>query len=491
VPPAQCRLGCEAQVIKNLGRRTRAGPFLSDSLTTLAARVGGKGLSALTVVFAARFLGVDAFGEYVALAAAVTIGASFGDLGLGDYVTYKLAVRPQDGRPLSAALRVRAPIAAALVVLATLLTALVRQWRPMAVPAIALSLSGGLDLLAGACVSALRGHQLFRRAAYVAIFRSATLLCLVIPVLYVFPNITAFSLAILGSAFCGFAMSWFLTPGSYAALRTRTPGIGWLLRELWPYAVCGVLFILYFRIDVLLLAKLSALSEVGIYGAAYKMLEACLLAPSIFGSVLLPYFGAAISRSGTAWQECYDAALDLTLWGSLVVVSVLSTISGPLVRILYGKSFSASVGVFNILVLALFLMMITGGVHAAALLSTEVMRQATVTSALAVCVNVVSNLVLIPLLAARGAALSTVASEVVMLAGNFYLLNHKGLKARAKRVALPALAAVLVLVGSLAGGGWHFFALVVVAPAAVMFLRVAIKGLPVLSRHSRVVADHA
>lgn len=55
-----------------------------------------------------------------------------------------------------------------------------------------------------------------------------------------------------------------------------------------PYGILGIMGLLYFRVDTLLLSYMRGNYETGIYGAAYRFLEAVIFIPIAYSSALFP-----------------------------------------------------------------------------------------------------------------------------------------------------------------------------------------------------------
>lgn len=191
-----------------------------------------------------------------------------------------------------------------------------------------------------------------------------------------------------------------------------------------PYGLLGVLGLLYFRIDTVLLSYLKGSFETGIYGAAYKFLEAVIFIPSALSVALFPVLAKFHEASPQNLKNLYFKSLKmmlliglLILFGYILVLPVI--ISSVLPQYL------PSITAIQILSLAIPFMFI----HVPAvtvLLSTEkFLKQVLVLSVGMVIFNIGANLILIPKFGFIGASWVTVASEILSFIIFFILVKKK------------------------------------------------------------------
>jgi len=121
----------------------------------------------------------------------------------------------------------------------------------------------------------------------------------------------------------------------------------------WPLAIGVVLNLLYFRADTLILSAYHSAGRVGLYGAAYKVLEVLTTFPHMFMSLILPLFTAAwvkqdLKKLNQIQQNTYDFFAIINIW----VVLVVWLASRPIMVLLTGKDFAPAGPILNILILA-------------------------------------------------------------------------------------------------------------------------------------------
>jgi O-antigen/teichoic acid export membrane protein len=180
-----------------------------------------------------------------------------------------------------------------------------------------------------------------------------------------------------------------------------------------PFALQEILGQIVFRIDVVLLSLFTSNSVVGAYGAAARLLEATLFLAWSSGASVLPMFSYLGRDSRPSLDRAYRASLTF-VGGMVVPVAVtLFVCAGPIVSLLYGRRYDDAVPVLRWLSFAVVAYSV-GYIAGTLVLVRRPGRLTVMVTAVAAAVNVLLNLVLIPTLAAVGAAVATLATEVLL-----------------------------------------------------------------------------
>jgi PST family polysaccharide transporter len=216
-----------------------------------------------------------------------------------------------------------------------------------------------------------------------------------------------------------------------------------LLRVAFPLGLSGLLIMVYYQVDSILLLRLSDAHEAGVYGAAYRVLTPLLALPALivapFFPVLAAVYGSDRARARRLVQQCADlmAAVSLPcLAGSLVL-------SGPAVGLLFGDDYDRSAQILPIL-MASFVVICFGSLGGLLAPVLDLQWRLAAYSALAAGLNVVGNLLLIPAYGAMGSAWATLATELVatvLLLGTG--LRRLGLRLAPQRLLRTAAAAAI------------------------------------------------
>jgi O-antigen/teichoic acid export membrane protein len=266
---------------------------------------------------------------------------------------------------------------------------------------------------------------------------------------------------ILASATAAAAAGLLLTP-SGVPLRPRIDRVLWrrLLRAATPLAVAYGFVSVYFYIDIALLARLSSSSQVGLYDAAYRFMFLGILIPGAIVSSVYALAAESAASDRARFARLARELLSLCALALPLPVIVLCADPEGLLRLLYGGAYADGAPVLRVLGIGVALTIATGVVGPLLIALGEERVTLRISIAAAV-LNVALNLELIPSLHAVGAAIATVATELVVLVPATVVLLRRG-GIRFDRGQLGRIA--------LAGGGGLGVALLVegvlLAPAA-------------------------
>jgi O-antigen/teichoic acid export membrane protein len=175
----------------------------------------------------------------------------------------------------------------------------------------------------------------------------------------------------------------------------------------------------YYKSDVLLLSSLSGNEAVGVYSAAYRVLDALMFLPAALMGALFPILSRLSADKNTNWPHILESAVrHLAILGIPAATGTI-VISAAVTQLLYGNGWAESTEVLQILMLSWALVFINApcGVLLNALgkpmLSFGVI-------AAGICVNVMLNLVFIPKWVAYGASWATVIAALIVTILYFY-----------------------------------------------------------------------
>lgn len=125
------------------------------------------------------------------------------------------------------------------------------------------------------------------------------------------------------------------------------------LMEAWPISLTLVLNLIYFRVDVLILASVKSFSEVGIYNVAYQVFQSALVLPTFIMNSYYPLMVKKLNESrGEFMAEVKKMGLILTALATLGVGATW-ILSPMVVKLIAGEGFGGSITSLQILSLGL------------------------------------------------------------------------------------------------------------------------------------------
>lgn len=385
-----------------------------------AGQIGQALLAFFLVAVLARALGREGFGQFSLAFVIASLGALIADFGLGPWLTRAVAQDPAHSRELlHDVLRLRNRLVLLSWALTLPLSALFLHHAPLlaavAVLLVYLTLSGFVVVYE----SLLIGRGFVERVTISIVGGKALELAAALLWLSSGRGARLTEVAGVLAAACAvrLAVVWRLARVALPAERgepaTVPPPRASLFPQAFPFALGAWLWTAYFRVDVLLLQRLSTAGALGLYSAAYRVIEALLLVPRTVVGVTYP-------AASAAWREGTLTPAVLARPGRLLALIALAAAGGlwalapETMRFLFGRAFEDGAGALRILALVvpvLFLNQYLG------MLLPATHRQNAWVALLgaALAVNVIANLVLIPRFDYRGAAFATLISECFTL----------------------------------------------------------------------------
>jgi len=186
--------------------------------------------------------------------------------------------------------------------------------------------------------------------------------------------------------------------------------LAWRRTSIMGFSVIAVLA--FSSIDMLMLGVMSNPEQVGLYSAAYRVLNQVLVTYYLFTIVLYPRF----ARQSTADRiQMLRPLILLSLLGAGVVVATLIAVArAPIMTILFGPQFRIATSLLLLLVWSIpfdFLTSYLSNAYIAWGMEKKVLR----CTAAAAASNIVLNLIWIPRYGATAAAVNTLISYAIFL----------------------------------------------------------------------------
>lgn len=210
----------------------------------------------------------------------------------------------------------------------------------------------------------------------------------------------------------------------YADFRWNVDPEFWkqLLTRSWPIGVSILFNLLYFKADTLILSFMRTQAEVGIYGAAYRVLEILVTIPFMYAGVLLPVIAHAWakkkkSRFGELLGNSYNA---MAMLAAPLVAGTLVLATRGMVLV-SGQEFAASGNVLRILVLAVGAIFF-GTVSSYGIVALDAQRKMLPVYVGVAILTLTGYILFIPAYGMWAAAWLTVFSEVLVAIGSTALL---------------------------------------------------------------------
>lgn len=392
-----------------------ANRILSNTVYRSVADVGSKIASAALYVVMARKLGQVGFGVFTFGYVVAALATMFGSFGQATILTRevardrgKLGVYFWNTLALNILLSLPGLAAVALAI------GLLGSDRQAAV-VIILGLALIMELLMFTCYAA---YQAFERLVLMPISMIAQRLTTAIvgmAALFAGASVVVVCVIYLGAAILALALTIRLLYRYVAKPPITIDVTQWipLLRAAFPLGLFVLFSTALFRADTAMLALYEPKRIVGDYGAAYRLFETTLFIAWGVTAAVYPVLVRLTPTTSPPVGAVWERATKLVIALTLPIAVGAAVLAGPVIEFLYGSNFSGAAPALVLLspTIALYPIAFICGT---ALISQN--RESVMTRAYAVIAaqNILGNLVLIPLLSLKGAALGTSLSQLLL-----------------------------------------------------------------------------
>jgi O-antigen/teichoic acid export membrane protein len=184
-----------------------------------------------------------------------------------------------------------------------------------------------------------------------------------------------------------------------------------ILRKSYPFAILILLMSFFNRFDSVLLERLleDGKMQAGIYAHSYRILDSVNMFSVLVAGMLLPIFSRMI-KQGESPGEMIKLSFSIVFVPAITLSIISWFYSYEIIDLLYNEQIAYSSSVFQILMNG-FIFISTSYVFGTLLTANRSLKQLNIFAALTVLLNLVLNLVLIPELKARGAAIASISSQ--------------------------------------------------------------------------------
>lgn len=323
-------------------------------------QITGKGLSVffglLGVALITRYLGVSGFGRYTALNNFLGIFAVLADLGLTMVTAQMINEQPAKRQTILNNLLGFRLVSAGVIlaiglILATVFPYYRDLWPILAILGISYFFVALNQVLVGLLQSELRSDYLMiaevtgRLVWLIGLFLSCRLDW----------GLLGIAVVTALASLLHFTLAWFLAD---RAIRVRPSYDRQLWHEIavrsWPLAVTIVLNLLYLRTDIVFLNWFHGEAVVGLYGAAYKVIDVLTSLPFLVIGLLLPLLTRAwVSGDRRQLDFLINNALAILLMAVCPLVVGGQVLAGPIIKLIAGDAFSQAGPILALLLLAI------------------------------------------------------------------------------------------------------------------------------------------
>jgi O-antigen/teichoic acid export membrane protein len=371
----------------------------------------------------------DVYGIYFALLSYTYLFQMINDMGLQNFTARHISMNPgQLNTYFSATLKLKlilAIIFAALVVGGSWALGYNTYYRSLLVWLVIIQVltSGILYLRAN-----IAGLGFYRFDSILSIMDKSILILVLGSILYAGNmKIEWFLYAQAGSMCLTFIVAFMFLKIKYPLkwISSNAKDVLKIAKESYPFAVIYILMIIYSRIDAVMLERMASegIREAFIYASAYRLLDAANMFSYLFIGLLLPMFSRMVSIQEPV-EPLFDVGIRLMTIAAVSVALPLVFYHQEIMQWLYTFGSQYSGQLLMILMIG-YIFMAVAQIFGALLIAKGAIAPMNRIFLVGIVINIGLNLWLIPILQAKGAALSTVFTEIYVMLSMGFLVGKE------------------------------------------------------------------
>jgi len=408
-------------------------------IVNAVAKVFSIALALFGIGILSRYLGTDGFGKYTIMLTFFAFFSAVGDFGLYSIATREIS---RDGADehwiLSRIFTLRLIISTTIFTLATLFV----WFLPYAY-----DLRVGILIAAGAFIFSssyglLNGlfqkHLAMDKVALVELSGKVVQIVILVIIVQFKLSFVVVALALFATMLWNFFFI-FIFSRKFTKITLHADKTYWksFIKESAPMGISVFVTFLYFKIDTILLSFFTTSSDVGIYGAAYKIIETLVFFPAMVIGLIFPLFSRYIFTDKKIFIKISNIVLKLFILIIVPLVIITFFLAPHIIAIVNGPEFSDSVIVLQILIFALASIFF-GHLFTNILIAGSQQKKLMIALIITAIINIVANIILIPLYSYIGAAIVSVITELFVVIVTFSMVLHYT-PYKFKSVKLPSI----------------------------------------------------
>ena len=427
------------QTIKNIVRNS-GFLFLNGIATNL--------LSFFALVYIARYLGPENYGTYTFVFAFIYFFSFIPDMGVHQILVREAAKEPENaGKLIGNGMIMQVCLSLAALFLAFVLINIInfpqstRNALYIASLGLLISGTGAYGII----------YEAKLRMEYSLLFNLANRVVFLLLIYLAISNQWGLNFLIFASISAtlthNLLMILFAKKLVKVSFEIDLPLMKQLLREATPIAIASVFTVIYFRIDVVMLSFLRGDTEVGLYAAAYRLTDALVFLPTVITTSTFPLMSKYYKDSFDSFSFAYTRTFKYLFATGLMIAVLVTFASGKIIYLVYASEhpeYQSSAIALQILIWTTAIMFITTLISTTCISSgnQQIVSKRAIIAAL---LNVILNLILVPLIGYAGAAIATVLSTFVAMMFGLFWINKNLLHENLLKESISPLIAAAVI----------------------------------------------
>lgn len=389
-----------------------------NTIVQMGGKIVSTTLGLLSLALITRYLGQDGFGEYTTIITFLTILAVIADFGL-TLVTVQMisAVKEKNEeiKILNNLFGFRLISIIALLLTAPLIVWIFPYSHTIKFGILITAPYFIFPALSQVIVGLLQKKLSMDRAALAEVISR---LALVISIFLVWRLDWGLNGILISTVISG-AISFlahYLLAKKFVLLKPAWDFSWWqeIITRSWPLAITVILNLIYLRADIIFLSLFKSTGEVGLYGAAYRVVDVLTTLPFMFAGLVLPIMTAAwLDNKKEYFQKIMQKSFDIMIMVAMPLIFGGLLFAEQIMTVVAGDEFISAGPILKLLIIAVAAIFV-GTIFSHAVIALNKQKKLIGFYAFTSFSSLIAYLIFIPKFSYLGAAWVTIYSELLI-----------------------------------------------------------------------------
>ncbi|RKX94234.1 MAG: hypothetical protein DRP84_07325 [Spirochaetes bacterium] len=376
---------------------------------------GSRFLKLVLLIYVARILGATEYGKFNFALSFVLLFNVFADLGLNQIIVREFAKEDRKEKDFSSLLSLKILLGLGVLILILISSFVITPDSIIRKVIWILALSNIISDVFLIFYAFLQARQKMECEGVVRISEALFLIGMGLAVLFYFPSIENLSFCYLFASLFSLIVILLFFHFKIQELSLSWSKSVWkkYLSMSWPLALISLSYIIYNRIDSVMMGCLGQITQTGWYNAAYRIITATIIPTGIISNSFFPVLSKAFKESKEKFQRIWNYLTEIMILLATPLVIGGVVLSPRIINFIYDESFSPSILAFQILIVMAGIIFLYNSFRWVLIAANQQKKLffAVLSGAI---INIILNLVLIPKYSLYGAAVATVITHILI-----------------------------------------------------------------------------
>ncbi len=393
-----------------------------NTIIQFISKVISTALGLLAMAMIARYLGLSGFGEYTTAFTFISFFAIMADLGL-TLITVQMISQPNidESKILGNLMGLRLFSAIILIGLGPIMVQFFPYSTSVKIAVSAMSASFLFTALNQIFVGLFQKRLRMDKVSLAEVISRAVLVIGIFFAIKENWGLLGISLIIIVPNGISFLLHYLFSL-KFIKIKIRFDFKYWreIMKRSWPLAITIIFNLIYLKTDTILLSiinrpsQIGIIAEVGLYGAAYKVIEVLVTFPFIFAGIILPILTLQWAENNKEkFFSILQKSFDTMAMFAIPLIIGTYFLAKDIVVLMAGEEFSAAAPILRLLIIAAAVIFL-GTMFSHAIIAIHKQAKIIFCYFFVAVSSVIGYLIFIPKFSYFGAAWVTIYSETAI-----------------------------------------------------------------------------